>query len=182
MKRIYDFKRWSISDRRGYKTPWCEWRTVIQLYIGCFRSTENIEFLIIEIQGILVPFLSRSIALNPNQPDWLNSREWIRTNRQKFSRDLHFCPKEISRQSRRCRDRVELFCGLPSGGRNKRRTGTDYRSRSTTENALFVINSGSDDELLIPIGDDYIREINHDNKRILVRLPEGLLELWKDIE
>jgi len=45
------------------------WRTVIQLYIGCFRSTENIEFLIIEIQGILVPFLSRSIALNPNQPD-----------------------------------------------------------------------------------------------------------------
>jgi ribosomal 30S subunit maturation factor RimM len=39
-----------------------------------------------------------------------------------------------------------------------------------------VIGKGRD-EMLIPVGDDYIIKIDHKKKRIVVRLPEGLLDL-----
>ena len=46
----------------------------------------------------------------------------------------------------------------------------------TTENVLFVIPT-KNDELLIPAGEEYIEDIDHDKKIIYVRLPEGLLDL-----
>ena len=46
----------------------------------------------------------------------------------------------------------------------------------TTENALFVIPKG-DDELLIPVGESYIINIDHEKRIITVNLPEGLLDL-----
>jgi len=46
----------------------------------------------------------------------------------------------------------------------------------STANVLYVVEK-EDSELLIPVADDYIREINHDLKEIVVKLPEGLLDL-----
>jgi len=46
----------------------------------------------------------------------------------------------------------------------------------TTDNILFVIPK-KNDELLIPAGEEYIQEIDHDKKIIYVKLPEGLLDL-----
>jgi 16S rRNA processing protein RimM len=34
-----------------------------------------------------------------------------------------------------------------------------------------------DDELLIPVSEEYIKKIDHENKIIVVELPEGLLDL-----
>ena len=47
---------------------------------------------------------------------------------------------------------------------------------SVHKNALFVIPTDND-ELLIPVGDDYITEIDHEKKIIYMNLPEGLLEI-----
>lgn len=43
---------------------------------------------------------------------------------------------------------------------------------------LRVINQSK--EYLIPYNEDYIREIDHENKLVTMDMPEGLLELYKD--
>ena len=48
----------------------------------------------------------------------------------------------------------------------------------STENILFCIESAnSGEEILIPLSDDFIEEINDNNKTITMNLPEGLLDL-----
>jgi 16S rRNA processing protein RimM len=43
-------------------------------------------------------------------------------------------------------------------------------------NTLFQVE-GPKGELLIPAQEDFIQDINHEKREILVELPEGLLDL-----
>jgi len=141
-------------------------------------DTENIEFLIIEIQGILVPFFIEEYRFK-SESTGLIKFEGVDSDEQAkvFSGLTLFVQKKYLDKVEDAEIELNYFVGFHLVDEIKGELGLITEVDQTTENALFVINNGSDDELLIPIGDDYIREINHDNKRILVRLPEGLLEL-----
>ena len=47
----------------------------------------------------------------------------------------------------------------------------------STGQDLFAIDK-EDKEVLIPIVDDFLSKVNHDQNRIEVKLPEGLLDLY----
>ena len=47
----------------------------------------------------------------------------------------------------------------------------------TTDNALFIVKNQNDTEFFIPIADDFIVDIDIDNKIMTMNLPEGLLDL-----
>jgi len=44
---------------------------------------------------------------------------------------------------------------------------------------IFAIQKG-EKEILVPVVDDFIHEINHEKKQITFSLPEGLLEIYTD--
>ena len=44
--------------------------------------------------------------------------------------------------------------------------------------ALFVIDS-NDTEILIPVHDDFIKKLDRHGKKILLKIPDGLLEIFK---
>ena len=46
----------------------------------------------------------------------------------------------------------------------------------STINTLFVIEDGGE-ERLVPINEDFIKNIDHENRTITLELPEGLIEL-----
>lgn len=50
---------------------------------------------------------------------------------------------------------------------------------SSTENLLFVVLTEDDEEVFIPAVDEFIEEIDDNDKIIKMRLPEGLVELNK---
>ena len=50
---------------------------------------------------------------------------------------------------------------------------------SSTENLLFVVLTKDDEEVFIPAVDEFIEEIDDNDKIIKMRLPEGLVELNK---
>lgn len=141
-------------------------------------DTENIEFLIIEIQGILVPFFIEEYRFK-SESTGLIKFEGVDSDEQAkvFSGLTLFVQKKYLDKVEDAEIELNYFVGFHLVDEIKGELGLITEVDQTTENALFVIDNGSDDELLIPIGDDYIREIDHYNKRILVRLPEGLLEL-----
>ncbi|MDE6754793.1 MAG: ribosome maturation factor RimM [Muribaculaceae bacterium] len=48
---------------------------------------------------------------------------------------------------------------------------------SSTENLLFIVKNGNGEIIYIPAVDDFIDEIDDENKIILMTLPSGLIEL-----
>lgn len=71
---------------------------------------------------------------------------------------------------------VDYYAGFELIDVNQGVIGLISEVDQTTENALFVIPQG-DEELLIPVSDSYIVEIDHEKRIIKVDLPDGLLEL-----
>ena len=58
------------------------------------------------------------------------------------------------------------------------RTPTPHTPIPSGPQPLFVIDS-SGNEILIPIHDDFIKELDRKSKRIFLDLPEGLLDIFK---
>lgn len=57
--------------------------------------------------------------------------------------------------------------------------GVVSRVDSSTENLLFVVDTPEGDEVFIPVVDDFIQEINDEDKVIKMSLPDGLIDLNK---
>lgn len=55
--------------------------------------------------------------------------------------------------------------------------GTITGVNDTTSQALFEINNNGT-EILIPMNDDFIKEVNRDKKTITVQTPDGLIEMY----
>lgn len=50
---------------------------------------------------------------------------------------------------------------------------------SSTDNLLFVVSGDNGEELFIPVAEEFIIEIDDDNRIVKMSLPEGLLDLNK---
>lgn len=56
--------------------------------------------------------------------------------------------------------------------------GTIEGIEDSTANVLFIVKRpGSDNELFVPVADEFITDINPDTRTIVMQLPEGLLSL-----
>lgn len=140
-------------------------------------DTEEVPYVIIEIQGIFVPFFIDEYRFKSNETaliklEGVASDEKART----FSGSTVYLPKKYLEKVEDTEIELDYFVGFTLIDETKGEIGLILEVDQTTENALFVIGEGKD-EMLIPVGDDYIIEIDHDHKRIIVNLPEGLLEL-----
>jgi len=140
-------------------------------------DTENVPFFVIEMQGIMVPFFIDEYRFKSNETallklEGINSDEQARA----FSGLTLYLPKQYLEQVEDTEIELDYFVGFTLIDSNSGEIGIIAEVDQTTENALFVIPTAND-ELLIPVGEDYIVEIDHENKRIIVDLPLGLLEL-----
>ena len=138
---------------------------------------EELPFFIFELDGIFVPFVVSEFRLKTSSTgilrlDGLNSEEDART----FSGLQIFILKEQLDLLPEVEPGLDYLVGFQLKDIEKGMIGVISEIDHTTENALFVIQQ-EDDELLIPVGEEYIREIDQDNKIIEVELPEGLLDL-----
>lgn len=136
--------------------------------IGCF---------ILEINGIFVPFFVNSSRVKSSEAALIKFDD-IDTDIQ--ARDLIGATVYLEKKYMDVVDDAEIeldyFVGFRLIDENMGEIGLVDEVDQTTENALFIINKG-DDELLIPVGDDYVTEIDHEAKILYLSLPEGLLDL-----
>lgn len=140
-------------------------------------DSEEVEFFIMELNGILVPFFIEEYRFKSNSTglvklSGVNSDEQAR----EFSGLTLFVSKDFLEKVEDTDIELDYFVGFQLIDKTKGLLGVVTEVDQTTENALFVIPT-DDDELLIPVGDDYIEEIDHDKKIVYLNLPEGLLEI-----
>ena len=140
-------------------------------------DSEDIPFIILEMQGILVPFFIEEYRFKSGSTgliklDGVTTDEKART----FSGLTIFIQKKYLDKVEDAEIELDYFVGFSLIDVETGLLGVISEVDQTTDNVLFVIPT-KDDELLIPAGEEYIEEIDHDKKIISVRLPEGLLDL-----
>jgi 16S rRNA processing protein RimM len=140
-------------------------------------DTEEVPYLIFDIQGIFVPFFITEYRFKSNETALIKLEGVISDEKARsFAGLTVYLPKKYLEQVEDTEIELDYFVGFTLIDQQAGELGVILEVDQTTENALFVIEK-NDDELLIPVGDDYIVEIDHDNKKMIVNLPEGLLEL-----
>lgn len=138
---------------------------------------EDVAYFVFEIQGLLVPFFIEQYRFRSNSTglltlDGVESDEQARA----FAGLTIFVPKKFLEKVEDAEIELDYFAGFSLIDVEKGLLGVISEVDQTTDNVLFVIPK-DDDELLIPAGEEYIEAIDHEKKTILVRLPEGLLDL-----
>jgi len=138
---------------------------------------EEVPYFIFDMQGLLVPFFLDEFRFKSNSTGLLKL-DGVTTDEQArgFSGLTIFLPKSFLEKVEDTEIELDYFAGFSLVDSEKGLLGVISEVDQTTDNVLFVIPT-RDDELLIPAGEEYIEEIDHDKKIIYVNLPEGLLDL-----
>ena len=140
-------------------------------------DTADADFLILMIDGILVPFFMEEYRFKSNETALVKFCD-IDTTEQ--AARLTGCEVYLHRNIKEDDDTLSYseisgftLIDLSAG----RTIGRIIRVDDSTANILFEVENEEGDTLLIPAAEEFIKDINKDEQKITVDLPEGLLDL-----
>ena len=141
-------------------------------------DTENAEFFIFEIEGIYIPFYIESYRFR-TETTALLKLENVENEKQarEFAGLTVYLPAGFRDKVKEEEITMDYFVGFKLQDKTQGEIGTITAIDQTTENVLFVVENADSNELLIPANDDFIHEINHEQKIIHLEIPDGLLEI-----
>ena len=151
-----------------------------------FQFTDDVfdrvdaDYLIIEVDGILVPFFIEEYRFRSDETALLKLED---IDTQEAAREL--TNSDVYFERRLSDDAGEPSMASIIGYRlvndaDGQEIGTITGIDDSTANILFeVLKSGTDDSspILIPAAEEFITGIDNDKREISVALPEGLLDL-----
>ena len=132
------------------------------------------EYLILEVDGILVPFFMEEYRFRSDSTALVKFED---IDTQDRARELTNCdvyfPRELSDN-----DEEEISWSFLVGfsivdAQSGKNIGTIASIDDNTMNILFELEDGT----LIPASEELITDIDKDNKTITIALPEGILDL-----
>jgi len=132
------------------------------------------DYLILEVDGILVPFFMEEYRFRSDTTALVKFED---IDTQERARELTNCDVYFPRQLTDDEE-AELTYTFLVGfhlieASNGKKVGTIAGIDDSTANILFELEDGT----LIPANDDLITAIDKDNKTITIALPEGILDL-----
>ncbi len=138
---------------------------------------DEIEYIVLDVQGIYVPFFIESIRFFTADSGVLILENVDTENKKKaligcsmfLSNDyLHFQSDEIAT--------TEQLLDFNVYNIKEELIGTIKSIDTTTENPLFVVKN-NEREYYIPIVDEFFVSIEEEQQKIILNLPEGLLDI-----
>ena len=135
--------------------------------------------ILVEIDGIIVPFYIESFRKKGSTSnliiiDGVNSEEDARKFVNKEIRILRSEAEKLGIES----EDDENFIGYTIVEANtSKEIGVVTEIDNTTENILFIVDKGDDSFLYIPAVEEFISDIDDDCKKLIMNLPEGLMEI-----
>jgi len=137
----------------------------------------DIPFVILEPDGLFVPFYIESVRMNTDTTgmiklERIDSEEQAR----EFIGQNIYLQNMFLNEMEETEFEVEYFVGFEIIEFAKGNIGKITAVDDSTANMLFVVNHNNE-EILIPVADEFITEIDHKKRRIYFTLPEGLLDL-----
>ncbi|MEH6406238.1 MAG: ribosome maturation factor RimM [Leeuwenhoekiella sp.] len=139
---------------------------------------EEMESVFVEFNENLVPFFIKSCQLHKSTLLRINFED---VDTEEDAEDLIgaalYLPLDMLPKLKGNQFYFHEITGFAVEDVNYGPVGTIKSVNDTTSQALFVIeNNGK--EILIPINDKFIKEVNRDKKLIVLDAPEGLIDLY----
>ena len=137
-------------------------------------DTSDADYLILDIDGILVPFFMEEYRF---RNDSLALIKFCDVDTQQRASELTGCdvyfPRSIAEEQAEGLSLSSLvgFDLIDANGKGK--VGTIAAIDDTTQNILFELEDGT----LIPASDDLITDIDTQQRQITMNIPEGLLDI-----
>ena len=138
---------------------------------------ENDLYVICEMDGIMVPFFIESFRYKSNTTilvklegvdNEISAKQFV--NRGVFypaNRLQEFLPDDLG---------WKRFQGYTLEGKDQGVLGVIAYVDETTINTLFTVDYHGK-ELLVPVADELVDSIDHEERRIVLAVPEGVIEL-----
>lgn len=141
--------------------------------------------LIVEMDGLLVPFYAMSIRPKGSTSylvklDGINNENEAKVfvNKNIYALKSELAPfLELEEEDMMNEEDLVNYSIVDVS--NNKLIGKIESVDSTTDNLLFIVNSEAGDTIYIPAVEEFINEIDDDDKIILMQIPEGLLDLNK---
>lgn len=132
------------------------------------------EYLVLEIDGILVPFFMEDYRFRNGYLAYVKFKD---VDTQERASELTGCDVFFPRALAETEDEtpiLEMLVGFSVVDASSGKTvGTIVDINDQTANVLFELNTGH----LIPASDELIMNIDTKNEAIVMNIPEGLLEI-----
>jgi 16S rRNA processing protein RimM len=132
------------------------------------------EYLILEVDGILVPFFMEEYRFRSDNTALVKFQD---IDTQDRARELTNCDVYFLRSEADDEEEVLTYSFLVGfdivDANTEKKIGTIAHVDESTINILFELEDGT----LIPASEELITDIDKDNKTITIALPEGILDL-----
>jgi 16S rRNA processing protein RimM len=142
------------------------------------ESFIKMESVFVDLNGSLIPFFIEDIALHKTE---LLRIQFEDVNNEQAAGALIGCnlylPLDLLPKLSGNKFYYHEIIGFSVIDKSHGNIGTITGVNDQTAQALFEISHG-DNEILIPIIDEFILEVNREEKTISVSTPDGLLELY----
>jgi len=145
-------------------------------------AVEDLSCIILDIDGIFVPFFITGIRPRGAR-SYLVTVEGIDSEHDAsaIANKRIYALKDEARQLLTddnadgfyVEDLIGFGISTPDGTLN----GTVADIDDSTENILFIVKADDGKTHLIPVADEFITEIDADNRQIIMALPDGLLDI-----
>ena len=132
------------------------------------------EYLILRIEGILVPFFMEEYRFRSDTTALIKFQDYDSADaaRELCGAEVYF-PHDLTPQEREDEEYAwRYFTGFRLVAEGYGELGTIDFVDESTQNVLFNVGHH-----LIPAAEEFIRDIDHQNRVITMTLPDGLLEL-----
>ena len=137
------------------------------------------DYLILSVDGILVPFFFEEYRFKSGETALVKFCDVDdKSQAQELTGCDVFFPKKLSDRGENelTLEELEGFTVVNVDDGDKP-IGTIAYVDDATENVLFGVRTPQGTDVLIPVNDDFITEIDGVNREMKVSLPEGLLDL-----
>lgn len=133
------------------------------------------EFLILLMDGILVPFFLEEYRFKTDTVALVKFEDidTAEQARRLTHAEVYFPMKYMETQEEV--SSWNYFIGFRVEDVHQGLLGTVTDVDESTLNVLFAIENASGDEILLPAHEEFILEVDHDQKILTVEVPEGLL-------
>ena len=139
---------------------------------------ENLDAIFLELRGSLVPFFIEGLQLHKSELLRIKFEDVdTEVDADSLLKSGLYLPLDLLPKLEGNKFYFHEVLGFKVIDKNFGDVGILKAINDSTAQSLFVIDREGT-EILIPMNDDFIKEVNRKNKTILVAAPEGLIDLY----
>jgi 16S rRNA processing protein RimM len=150
----------------------------VSVTLTCDVDDMDFDYFVLPVNGIFVPFFAREIRFRQGSGNALIAFDGIadETAAKLLVGKTLYVQKDAIDAMQEEEDSLFACIGYTMKDKHSGTIGIIEHIDDSTENILFEVTNG-DDTILIPAAEEFITDIDHRHKLLVVTLPEGLTGL-----